>query len=52
VGDHDPRDWDRRRRRWGLDWDRLVLVAFVTLQVVVVVALLVALLTFAVEVAK
>jgi len=30
----------------------LVLVAFVTLQVVVVVALLVALLTFAVEVAK
>jgi len=48
VGDHDPRD----RRRRGLDWDRIVLVAFVALQVVVVVALLVALLTFAVEVAK
>ena len=39
-------DDDRRRRRTrpllNLDWDRLVLIAFVGLQAVVVIALLIA----------
>jgi len=35
------------QRRWRLNWDRLALVAFVALQVVVVIALLAALVAIA-----
>jgi hypothetical protein len=38
---------DDHRRRWRLNWDRLALVAFVALQVTLVVVLLAALVAIA-----
>jgi hypothetical protein len=38
---------DDHGRRWRLNWDRLVLVSFVALQVVIVVAILAALVALA-----
>lgn len=35
-------DDHQRRRSWRVNWDRLVLIAFAALQVVVVIALLAA----------
>ena len=38
---------DEHRRRWRLDWDRLVLIAFLALQLTLVVVLLAALVAIA-----